>query len=109
MSYCSFMWQTYSGRRRNAEKSLRNSSNEVVIGTFILSYEKYKDRKMTDDDVVCADDDFYEGLGASDVLEERHGLPFVLNLMGYREPCTLAEKARKFFTGKYPSLQEATS
>lgn len=46
--------------------------------------------------------EFYEGIAAAELLKERHGNDYVLDLLGYRKPKGFYEKFRYFFTGNFP-------
>jgi|SRR3989344_2940309 len=55
-------------------------------------------------EVYLFSDAFYEGAAASRILEERHGLDYVLRISGLRSPRTLREKIGHLFTLRYPKL-----
>ncbi|HLC73881.1 MAG TPA: hypothetical protein VJH20_04575 [Candidatus Nanoarchaeia archaeon] len=45
---------------------------------------------------------YYEGKAAQQILRDRHGEEYVLNLFGLRKPKTLGERVLHFFTSRYP-------
>ena len=56
--------------------------------------------------ILTAPPSFFEGIAAFQILRERKGDDYVLNLVGHRKPNTFLEKINYFLTGKYPEIRK---
>ena len=90
-------WRGAICRNTCAEKlkDIPSGELEVLIKDIL---EKHGEEEVTSLYLMCADkeDDLFIVSGAADVLRDRHGQEYVLNLMELRSPRTLGEKCRYY-------------
>ena len=86
------------------KKSLTNESDETLEALMKKGLEYCDSTKAPADfwHLMTAPAVFYDGLAAKQLLEEKRGVDYVLNLLGYRQPRTFKEKVRYFFTEQLP-------
>ena len=93
------------GKQRVMEYQLKgiplNELEEFVKG-YNSSEDGKKKRTILDLVSLPTDSDFFRAMAAGEIISDRHGHDYLLNVLGLRKPRTIKENVRYFFTRQYP-------
>jgi hypothetical protein len=89
---------------RHCEEQLKDFSSEELKGLVLILTQQNKHSKVDKFYLTNAslEDDLFICAGACDILKERHGEEYLLNIFGLTKPKTIGEKLIYLFTGTRP-------
>ena len=79
-------------------------NNKIREGLRYCDTKDVSKDKIGNWDIICASLIFYEGVASQRILQERHGLEYIQNVLGYKKPKTLIEKVNYYLTGELPRV-----
>jgi len=93
-------------KRDYVYRQLSDIPVEELEDFFMSHLEKTGDKKFNFGELILQPSysDTYMALGAFDIIREKKGDDYALNLLGFRKTKTMIEKVPNFITASYPKL-----